>query len=115
MSDEQEQLKRLRERQLAARDPLVKVRKGQQHSAERERKRDRSVSLIQAWQDIPRVWRSVFWAVLISGVATGILSSLLDTLWSILGGILIAVVYLSFAILIGNALDARDEIKRLTK
>jgi hypothetical protein len=116
MSDEQERLKRLRERQLTARDPLVKVRKSQQNSAERERKLDRSVSLKQAWQDIPRIWRSIVWALLIGGVATGILSSFLeDTLWSILGGIGIAVIFLLFAAIIGNALDTRDEIKRHVK
>lgn len=115
MSDEQEQLKRLRERQLADRDPLVKIRKGQQFNAERERKIDRSVSLKQAWQDIPRIWRSVVWALLVGGVATGVLSSFLDTLLSILGGIFIAAIFLLFAALIGNALDTRDEIKRSIK
>ena len=116
MSDEQERLKRLRERQLTARDPLVKVRKEQQHTAERERKRDRSVSLVQAWRDIPRIWRSVVWAMLLGGVAIGVLSSFLeDALWSILGGIGIAVLFLLFAVIIGNALNVRDGIKRHAK
>lgn len=115
MSNEQEQLKRLRERQLAARDPLVKTRKRQQQNAERERNLDRSVTLKQAWQDIARIWRSVVWALLIAGVSTGVLSSAFDTFWSILGGLFIGLIFLLFAALIGNALDTRDEIKRLTK
>jgi hypothetical protein len=115
MNDEQERLKRLRERQLSARDPLEKVRKGQQLNAARERKRDKSVSLLQAWRDIPRFWRSVVWSLLVAGVATSVLSSFLETVPSILGGIGIALVFLLFAAIIGNALNERDELRRLSK
>lgn len=115
MSDEQERLKRLRERQLSARDPMTKIRKEQQYSAERERRIDRSVSLKEAWQTIPRIWRSVVWTVLLGGIATGILTSFFGVLWGILGGLFVALIFLLFAVLIGNALDTRDEIKRLSK
>lgn len=115
MSDEQERLKRLRERQLADRDPLVKTRKRQQFSAERERKHDRSVSLKQAWLTIPRFWRSVLLAFLLGGLGTAFLPAIWDSNWAIPIAILGALIYLVFAVLIGNALDTRDEIKRLTK
>lgn len=115
MSDEQERLKRLRERQLSARDPLTKIRKEQQYSAERERRIDRSVSLKEAWQTIPRIWRSIVWTILLGGVATGILTSFFGVLWGVLGGLFVALIFLLFAVLIGNALDTRDEIKRLSK
>lgn len=115
MSDESERLKKLRERQLADRDPMVKIRKGQQHNAERERKIDRSVSLLQAWRDIPRIWRSVVWAFLIAGAGLAILPNYLDMTTSLFGAIAIALAYLIIAILIGNALDARDELRRLSK
>ena len=115
MNDEQERLKRLRERQISARDPMVKIRKGQQRSAERERKRDKSVSLLQAWSDIPRFWRSLFWSLLLTGVATSVLSSFFDTFLSIVGGLGIGLVFLLFAIIIGNALNERDELRRLSK
>jgi hypothetical protein len=115
MSDEQEKLKRLRERQLAARDPLVKTRKLQQFSAERERGLDKSVSLRQAWQTIPRVWRSALWAFLLGGLTLAVLSTFLPTLWAVLGAVGLALGFLIFAIVLDNALDTRDEIKRLTK
>lgn len=115
MSDESERLKKLRESQLADRDPLVKIRKGQQSNAERERKIDRSVSLLQAWRDIPRIWRAVVWAFLIAGAGLAILPNYLDMATSLFGAIAIALVYLIIAIIIGNALDARDELRRLSK
>lgn len=115
MPDEEEQLKRLRERQLADRDPHVKTRKRQQFNAERERKIDHSVSPIQAWQTIPRFWRSVTLALLVFGLGMVILPAIWDSSWAIPVAILIAVIYLVFAVIIGNALDTRDEIKRLTK
>ena len=115
MPDEQEQLKRLRERQLADRDPLVKTRKRQQFNAERERKIDYSVSLKQAWRTIPRFWRSVVLALLVFGLGMVILPAVWDSSWAIPVAILIAVIFLMFSVIVGNALNTRDEIKRLTK
>ena len=56
-NEEQQRLMRLREKQISTRDPHIKTRKFNQYVAERERKRDKSLSLGEIWSVIPHVWK----------------------------------------------------------
>ena len=59
-SQEEERLRRLRERQLSDRDPLVKQRKHQQTSAVRTHKAIKSFSFGESLSAIPHIWKGAF-------------------------------------------------------
>lgn len=72
-SQEQERLKRLRERQLADRDPLVKQRQFQRSTARREKRlKKQTYTLGKMWKDIPYVWK---------GFSYGLILGLVVFLW----------------------------------
>ncbi len=95
---EQERLKRLRNRQLTERDPLVKQRKFQHSSSIKEKRARKPFSLLKAWADIPHVIKFPFYGLLL-GVIT------------LLASVGVTVVLMIFGIVIGNAFDLRDDIQ----
>jgi len=112
LTPEQERLMRLRERQLSVRDPQEKSRTFNRKAAERERKRDVSESLGEMWGTIPAIWRGGLIGLLIGGV----LALLLQRYWisplAMPVGILLAIVIATVGVLIGQAVDLRDNIKK---
>ena len=57
---EQERLMKLREKQISARDPMVKTRKKQHAFAERERRVGRSFSFGEMWTGLPNRWKGFY-------------------------------------------------------
>jgi uncharacterized membrane protein len=112
MSNEQERLKRLRERQLADRDPLVKQTKFQQQAAQKERKaRSKKYTLGEAWRTIPHVYRSPLIGFLVGmGIIIALPMFWLSS-WAVWVGVIATVVLIVLGIVIGQALDLRDNIK----
>ena len=76
---EVERLMRLRDKQISARDPLVKERKFDRMAAERERKRDKSISLMEFWTAIPQALRSGFFGLLVGLALLKIVTGLWDS------------------------------------
>lgn len=112
MSDqEQERLKRLREQQLQARDPMVKQRKIQRNISVKEKKLRKKFTLSGAWRDFPKVVRMPIIALLIGGAITIFLPSLWNSPYATIAGAGATILMIIFAIVLGNALDLRDEIK----
>lgn len=112
---EQERLRRLRERQLAERDPLVKQRRLQQYTAQRERQANKPLNLGEMWADIPKVWKGALYGLfagVIALVVVPIFWASTMALLCVAGGTLVAVI---FGMIVGRALDWRDELKYLTK
>jgi len=111
-TDEQERLKRLRDKQINARDPLVKQRHFQQSSSAKEKRTKKSFSLKEAWADIPHVIKMPFYALVLGTATLFILPSLWDSKWAGItaGGITIFLII--FGVVVGNATDLRDEIKK---
>jgi hypothetical protein len=112
LSPEQERLMRLRERQLTVRDPHEKQRKFQHASAERERKRDVSVSPAEMWATIPHVWKGALFGLL-GGILIFILLPhywLSD--WATPAAAILGIFLLATCVIVGNALDLRDNIKK---
>ncbi len=109
---EQERLKRLRERQLTDRDPLVKQRKHQQVSAVRTRKAIKSFSFKESLSAIPRVWYGAFIGFIAGLAVILILPALWDSPFAVLVGIGAIMVLMIFGIITGNALDVRENIKK---
>jgi uncharacterized membrane protein len=112
MSDsEQERLKRLRERQLADRDPLVKKREFQRASVERERRAYKPVTLREIWTTIPHIWRSGFIGLLIGVAIAAALTSLWASTWALPAAIIALIFIVGMALIIGRGLDSRDDIR----
>ncbi len=109
---EQERLMRLRDKQISARDPLVKKRKFNQMAADRERKRDKSMSLVEFWIAIPQAIRSGFIGLLVGLVLLSIVTSIWVSPLAMPIMIAVTVVSTLLGAVIGNAIELRDNINR---
>jgi hypothetical protein len=109
MSNDQERLKRLRERQLTDRDPLMKQKQFQRVTAHKERKeRGKRYSLGQAWRTIPHVYRSSFIGLLLGLVAMFVVPALWNSPWAFWAAVGATVLFIFIGMLIGLAQDIRD-------
>lgn len=110
-NQEQERLRRLREKQLTDRDPLVKQRTIQRGITTKARRMRKPFKLTGAWKDLPHIIRTPFYALLL-GIAV---IFILPTLWisplAIWTALLITVFLIIFGVVLGNSLDLRDDIK----
>jgi len=112
---ELERLKRLRDRQLADRDPLVKQRQFQRMSAQRERKYRKPYSLGKMWRDIPHAWKGFFYGALLGTVVLLVLPIFWVSPWAIPCSATTIVVFALFGVILGRAIDARENIKDLMR
>ena len=110
-NQEQERLKRLRERQLADRDPLVKKREFQRSSVERERRAYKPETLGGIWAMIPHIWRGGLFGLLLGIAAAIVIPSLWISSWALPVSILVLVFIVFMGVMIGRALDSRAEIE----
>lgn len=112
MSNEQERLKRLRERQLADRDPLVKQTNFQRASAGKARRASgKKLSLVEEWRMIPNVYRSALTGFIIGIVLIVVLPMVWASSWAFWAGAGATVLLIIIGAMIGNALDIRDRLK----
>ncbi len=111
-SQEEERLRRLRERQLSDRDPLVKQRKHQQTSAVRTHKAIKSFSFGESLSAIPHIWKGAFVGLMLGLAVVFILPLVWDSPYALIVGILAAAICTIFGVVTGNALDLRDDIKK---
>ena len=109
--NEQERLKRLRDRQIADRDPLVKQRRHQQAYSAKARRMRKSFKLSEAWSDIPHVVRTPLYGLILGVAITFILPIVWDSPFAFWAGALATVLLLVFGLILGNSLDLRDQIK----
>jgi Flp pilus assembly protein TadB len=112
---EQERLKRLRERQLSDRDPLVKQRQFQRATAQREKRLKKPYSLGKMWKDIPHIWKGFFYSLLAGLIAILVIPSFLLSPWAFPITLVVAVISIIFGIVIGRAIDTRENIKELIR
>jgi Flp pilus assembly protein TadB len=110
-NQEQERLKRLRDRQLTDRDPGVKKREFQRQSVERERRAYRPLTFKDAWADIPHIWKGMFFGLILGLVGAFVITSLWVSPWAWVVSIVLLLVFIMFGVMIGRAADSRDEIK----
>ena len=115
-SQEQERLRRLRERQLADRDPHVKQRQFQRSSSQRERRLSKqSYSLGNMWKDIPHVWKGFFYGLMLGLVVFLIVPTFWQSPWALVIFIMALVIFILFGVLVGRAIDTRENIKDLIR
>jgi hypothetical protein len=108
---ESERLKRLRQKQLADRDPLVKQRQFQHNSVIKEKRMRKPFSLKKAWSDIPQSIRIPFYALIIGVLVMVILPNFWKSPYAILAGAGVTILLIIFGFIVGNSLDLRDDIK----
>ena len=114
-NQEQERLRRLREKQIADRDPLVKQRNIQRGITNKARRMRKPFKLTGAWKDIPQVIRVPFYGLIIGVAIIFILPALWNSPFAIWVALLITVFLLVFGLVLGNSLDLRDDIKNQLK
>ena len=114
-NSEQERLRKLRQNQLADRDPLIKQRQFQRLSANRERGARKPVTFASIWRDIPGAWKGFFYGILLGTLLLIIVPTLWISPWAVPIGVLSILVFSIFGVIVGRALDARDNIKDLMK
>lgn len=112
---EQERLRQLRERQLADRDPHVKQRQFQRTSAQRARRARKPVTLVGMWREIPNTWKGFFYGVLLGTLLLIVLPMFWVSTWAIVTAIAAIVFFGIFGVVLGRALDARDNINDLMR
>lgn len=110
-NQEQERLRKLREKQIADRDPLVKQRKVQQNYSVKSKRMHKPFKLTGAWKDLPHIIRTPFYGLLLGIVVIFILPELWVSPFAIWGAVLITVVLIVFGLALGNSLDLRDSIR----
>jgi len=113
-NQEQERLKRLRDRQLSDRDPLVKQRDFQRTSAQKERRARKPYSLAKMWSDIPHIWKGFFYGIVLGTAVFIILPVFWISPWALPCSASAIVIFAILGVIIGRAFDTRDEIRRLS-
>ena len=116
MSNEQERLKRLRDRQLTDRDPQVKQKQVQRTITQRERKaRSKRDTLGEAWRTVPHIYRSPLIGFLIGMCITFFVPFVWDSPWAVWVGVIATVFLVIFGLITGHAFDLRDDLKDFMK
>ena len=108
---EAERLKRLRERQLADRDPLVKQQKFQRDSSVKEKRMRKPFALSKAWKDLPYIVKSPFYGLMLGILVIIVIPYIWKSPYAILAGAGITVIFMIFGLVVGNSLDLREDIK----
>ncbi len=111
-NDEVERLRRLRARQLQARDPLAKQRKVGRKVTARRRKQKQSFSF-RAMLDMPYQWRGAIIGALIGMGISIVLTLTLENQWTEVIGLLIVIFLAALGTIFGQAVDVREELKDL--
>ena len=109
---EAERLKRLRDKQLAVRDPLIKERKFQRDMSVKEKRMYKPINLGDDWRNIPKVVKVPVFMMILGIIGSVILVRLWNWEYAIYVGIGATFGLALFGAVLGNALDLRDDIKK---
>lgn len=113
---ELERLKRLRERQLSDRDPLVKQRQFQRASSQRERRIAKTpYSFGRMWKDIPHAWKGFLYGLVLGTIVLITLPIFWISPWAVPCSAATIVVFVIVGVIIGRANDTRENIKDLIR
>lgn len=112
---EAERLRRLREKQLRDRDPLEKERKFQRSSALKEKRMQKPISFAEDWRNIPYIVKSPLFGLILGAIGTAVLVRLWDWEYAVYVGAGVTVGFIIFGVVLGNALDLREGIKKHLK
>jgi hypothetical protein len=109
---ESERLKRLRDKQVDARDPLRNERKFQRNMSVKEQRMRKPINLLEDWRNIPYVIKVPLFMLLAGIIGTIILVRVWDWEYAIYVGSGATLGLAIFGAVLGNALDLREDIKK---
>jgi VIT1/CCC1 family predicted Fe2+/Mn2+ transporter len=112
-NDEVERLKRLRDQQLRARDPQKKQKQLQHNISKRYRQSREPFSFKKFWQDVDQKWRGLLIGGFLGFLVLVLLPIFVDSAWTELIGIAVILFLMLMGFAIGQAADARDELRDL--
>ena len=113
-NEELERLKRLRQKQLQARDPLAKQRKIERKVAARRHGTKERVTFKSMITDVPYRWRGAILGAVLGIVISIVLPSLVEASWVDWVGLLAVVALALLGFMFGRAFDLRDELRDLS-
>ncbi len=108
--NEQERLRRIRDRQIQLRDPKVKERKAQKSVAKKHRSSLESFSLIKIWTDLPKIIRGTVIGMLAGLAILFVLPYIFQGVWVDYVGFAAVFILAFLGMIFGQALDARDRL-----
>lgn len=108
---EQERLRKLRERQIADRDPLVKQRTVQRGYSNKAKRMRKPFKLGSAWKDIPHIIRTPIYGLILGIIVAVILPKVWASPYAIWVAGFATLILIIFGVVLGNTLDLRDNIK----
>lgn len=112
---EKERLRRLRERQLDARNPRKADQKMMQTVARRHRRKEKPVTIGEILGGIPHIWQGIFLGIIIGAVVLVVLPLFWDSPLAEVVGLLAILIFAAFGFFYGQALDMRDELRDFNK
>ena len=112
---ELERLKRLRERQLTDRDPHIKQRQFQRLTTQREQRYKEPYSIGKMWRDIPHAWKGFFYGALLGTTVLLVLPLFWSSSWAIPCSAGAIVLFSMFGVVLGRAIDSRENIRDLMR
>jgi uncharacterized protein YacL len=110
-----DRFRRIRDQQLRARDPQTKDRKLQHSIAGKYRRTREPFDLKRVIRDVPHKWKGVIIGALIGLLIFVFLPYVVKVAWVELIGIMAILFCILLGFAIGQAADARDELRDLIK
>jgi VIT1/CCC1 family predicted Fe2+/Mn2+ transporter len=112
---DRDRLRRLRDAQLATRDPQIKQRKLQRTIAEKHRRAARPFTWGKFWSEVPHRWRGLVFGGLVGVLIAVALPFILPSPWATVLAAIAFVFCAAFGLLLGRAIDSRENLKDLVR
>jgi uncharacterized membrane protein len=113
--DDSERFRRIRDKQIAARDPMTKVRKLDHSVSQKQRRMRESFSVTRMWTEVPKTWRYMIVGGLLGLLVLALLPLFVPEPWGVIGGIGAICFLVILGMSLGRYEDSRDEVKDLLK
>ncbi|MGB2895689.1 MAG: hypothetical protein WBB65_05940 [Anaerolineales bacterium] len=109
--NEQERIRKIRDRQIQLRDPNIKDRKVQKGVAKKHRDSVEPFSITKIWTDLPKIIRGAVIGMLVGLAILLVLPYLFQGVWVDIVGFASVLGLALLGMIFGQALDARDRLK----
>ncbi|MCK5054301.1 MAG: hypothetical protein KAR65_08485 [Anaerolineales bacterium] len=109
--NEQERLRRIRDRQIQLRDPKIKDKKVQKGVAKKHSESVEPFSITKIWTDLPKIISGTVIGMLVGLAIVLVLPYIFQGVWVDIVGFASVLVLAILGMIFGQALDARDRLK----
>lgn len=110
---DQDRFRRIRDQQLASRDPLIKQRKLDRSIAEKHRRAQTRFTFGQIWREIPHKWRDMLGGAVLGVIIVIAVPALVPGPWSLCIGLGAFVFVTLLGFLIGRYEDTKEDVEDL--